>query len=289
MEGAVSGLLIRGALVDVPGVRVLAPGDEPWVRLDMRDRRPRRAPIQQITIHTTKGLWPQPVIPGSGPGGKARSTADYWSIAASGTPGGAHLVVDDDGTIACLCDLALTEAYHATTVNQRSIGIEMFQRADGGVHEATLDATVKLVLVLCDAFGIPLQIDSEPYRTNTIIERLRHGGPDVVGVFGHRSNAWMFPEWLKPEKRATWPAGYADRGRGDPGDEIFVRLRHAGAQAFNFDARAELAWWMRVQAEMNKLGESLHVDGICGQRTVAAMKRHGLWPAGGIFAEFPFP
>lgn len=282
------GLLINGVLVPVPGVEVLSPGQHPWVRLDSRDFRPRTRRVGQITIHTTKGVWPQPIIPGAGPGGKDKSTADYWSIGGGkNESGGAPLVVDDDGSIACLCDLALYEVYHATKCNPYSVGIEMFQRADGGIHEATLTSTVKLVLVLCEAFGIPLQVDSRPYANNKIIERLRFGGPDVVGVFGHRQNAWMFPEWLTPAKRAVYPNGYADRGRGDPGDEIFVRLRKAGAMSLDIDAGEELVYWKAVQKALNdKHGEKLSVDGVCGPGTVRVLRKLGMWN-GGVFLEKP--
>lgn len=282
------GLLIGGLLIDVLGATVLSPGDEPWVRLDTRDCRPRKTTwTRQITLHTTQGKWPQTIVDGSPPqpGSRAEQVARYWS--GNSAHGGAHIIVDGK-VIACLVDVLRFEAYHATKVNPWSIGIEMVQERDGTVYGDTLDTTVQLVLALCDVVGIPLQIDSQPYRPNKIIERLKYGGPDVVGVFGHRSNAWMFPEWMAPSKRETWPNGYADRGRGDPGDEIFTRLRAAGAMAFDIDAGEELAYWRRVQKAHSALGEKLAVDGQCGPGTVEALRRHGLWN-GGVFLEMPIP
>jgi hypothetical protein len=280
-----SGLLINGSLYQVPGVEVLSAADVKWARLDSGDCRPRSTSwVRQITIHTTKGKWPQHVKPGAGPGGKDRATADYWA----GDPqhGGCHLIVDNDGSVACLADLVKIEAYHATTVNAWSVGIEMYQEADGGIYEAVLASTVKLVLTLCDVLGIPLQSTSRIYKDNEIVERLRDGGKDVVGVFGHRDNAWQFPQWMPPAQRAKYPNGYASRGKGDPGEEIYLRLKAVGMMTFDIDAKAEQTFWKPVQDAFNSKGESLDVDGVCGPGTVAALRKHGLWN-GGVFLEQP--
>lgn len=274
------GLLIDGRLVDVPGVDVIAPGEQPWATLSPRDyqRRPTTW-IQMIVLHTTKGKWPQHFKPGAGAPGKGKAVADFWR----GDPvhSAAQLVVDRDGTIACLCDLVRHEAYHATTSNPYSVGIEMYQESDGGIYEATLRSAVQLVLTLCDVLGIPLQIPAAYH--GRIIERLLHGGGhDVVGVIGHRDQAWMFPEWMSDDAaRAKYPHGYASRGRGDPGDEIFARLRAAGAMPVDFDAREDLAYWRPVQRALG-----LEDDGVCGPKTAAALRRAGLW-SGGVFLEQP--
>ena len=257
--------------------------------MSQRDHRKRATSwVRQITIHTTQGKDPQIIRPDSppSPGTRAAQVARYWS--GNATSGGAPLIVDGN-LIACLVDLLHAEAYHATKVNPWSIGIEMVQEPDGGIYEDTLATTVELVLVLCDVIGIPLQTDSRPYQRGKIVERLKQGGPDVVGVFGHRSNAWMFPEWLSPEKRAVYPNGYADRGRGDPGDVIFERLRARGCLAFDIDARAELAFWRRVQISLNAIGEQLNTDGVCGPATVAALRKHGMWNCGIVGPEFQVP
>lgn len=284
-----SGLLVAGLFVDIPGLTILSPGEESWCRIDARDGKPREADwIRQITPHTTKGIWPQIIRPGSppNPGTRAEQVARWWST--SKERGSAHVVVDGR-FVACLADVVKFEAFHATKANPHSIGIEMVQEADGTVYEDTLDSTVKIVLTLCDLLGIPLQVSSVPYKRNTIIERLRYGGPDVVGVFGHNESAWRFPEWLPPEKRARWPQGYADRGQGDPGDEIKRRLIRAGAAAFDFDRKEEIAYWRKVQRYLNQSHQAgLDEDGVCGPGTVAALRRAGLWN-GGVFLEAPTP
>lgn len=274
-----SGLLIGGVLHEVPGVAVISPGQVPWAMLSMGDYRTRQTSwVRQITLHTTKGMHPQHIKPGCGSGGKNRVVADFWSRDPQHSA--AHLVVDNDGSVACLADLTLVEAYHATTVNGWSIGIELYQEADGGIHEAVLDTAVKLIPRICDLVGIPFQGEASPYVEGRVLQRLLHGGNDVVGVFGHRDNAWDFGR------------GTSTRGRGDPGDEIWARLRAAGLMTHHYDAKPrgeDRAYWEEVQNALNaRKGEKLTPDGVCGPTTVAALRRHGLWGCG-VFLEKPMP
>src|SRR5215468_10558095 len=154
------GLLINGNEVAVEGLVIINPNDAEWCRLDAKDFRTRPTPwVRQIILHTTKGDSPQTVLPGKGPGGRAKATADIWR--SDPTPSAAHLVIDNDGTVACLCDLATTVTFHATVSNAWSIGIEMF--------------------------GIQFQIPRLPYK-NEPLRRMVEGGEDCVGVFGHRDN-----------------------------------------------------------------------------------------------------
>lgn len=274
-----SGLLINGIRYDVPGVQVIGPGDEPWAKLSAGDCRTRPTTwVRQITIHTTKGMNPQHIKPGKGPGGRDKVVADFWR--GDTNHSAAHLVVDNDGSILCLADLVKVEAYHATTVNEWSVGIEMYQEADGGIYEAVLDSTVRLVMRLCDLLGIPFQGEARPYVENGILQRLKNGGNDAVGVFGHRDNAWDF-------KRNG-----STRGRGDPGDFIFLRLRAAGMLLHRYDQQpipGDKLYWSKVQTELNKkYGLTLGTDGVCGPMTVAVLRKYGLWN-GGVFAEMPIP
>ena len=279
------GLLIAGKLVAVPGVDVIAPGEHPLATLSPRDGRPRSRHPSMLTVHSTGGKWPQPILYTPAPGRRMFETSKFW--ANDPQHSAAHIVVEGRRALN-IADVVRMECYHATSVNAYSVGIEMVTNADGSIHDDTLASTVAIVLVLCDELGIPLQLSSRPWMANTIITRLKYevDAESCVGVFGHRENAWKFPGQLSAEKRGLYPKGYADRGRGDPGDEIGVRLRAAGAMAFDFDRREDLAYWRKVQAALNAAGERLAVDGICGQRTVAALRRRGLW-SHGIFVEAP--
>ncbi|HEX7018740.1 MAG TPA: N-acetylmuramoyl-L-alanine amidase [Gemmatimonadaceae bacterium] len=272
-----SGLLIDGKLHDVPGVDVISPEQFPWARLSQLDFRARQTSwVRQLTIHTTKGISKQYVRAGRGAGGKDKAVADFWR----GDPhhSAAPLIVDNDGSVVCLCDLLKVEAFHATTVNTWSVGIEMYQEPDGSIYEAVLDSTVKLVLRLCDLLGIPLQGEARPYKEGAIIERLLHGGKDAVGVFGHRDNAWDFNH------------NASARGRGDPGDQIFLRLRAAGMLLHRYDDKpipGDRAYWAKVQDGLNKrYGINIGTDGVCGPETVRTLRKYGLWN-GGVFTSPP--
>lgn len=247
-------LLIGGKLVPVPGVAVLPPvshGGPAWARLDPGDYRQRRGAPSQIVLHTTKGMWPQHVIPGVGPADRAERVARYWD--RSDEHSAAHIVVGSDGITACLCDVATTAAFHATVANERSVGVEIYQEAGGGIHEAALSAAVRVVLTLCDALAIPPILLGARYDGKPIPELL-DGGPSYRGIYGHRSNT-------------------ARRGRGDPGDEIFTRLIVAGAEAMPISRYH--ANNLERQQHLVSRGAKLALDGIPGPASIAAARAAG--------------
>lgn len=270
------GILFRGQVVPVPGLVAWTPKTAPWAKLSARDYRQRETSwIRQLIVHTTKGLWPHKIKPGRGPTGRAQTVAHYWQ--QDPAQSAAQIVIGSDGEIACLCDVALIESFHATKSNPWSIGIEIYQEADGSVFEAALKSATVLIPLLCNLCEFPLQIPSRKYN-KTIIERMKFGGPDCVGVFGHRDQAWKFPEWIKdPATRAEYPDGYADRGRGDPGDEIFTRLlEQCGADAWDYDKREDLDRCMLVQQYLNETYKAgLSEDGKLGPATFRAMRQRG--------------
>lgn len=261
-----TGLLIAGELVPVPGVNVIPPathGGPPWATLSPGDYRMRpTAWIRQVILHTTKGQAPQHVIPGAGAPGRAEIVADFWrhDPAHSAAP----LVMDVDGTAVCLGDLVELECYHAEGSNPWSVGIEMYQLGDGGLYDATLASTARLVEVLCEHFGIPTQYPRPPYRgvplsrmeTGSGPTRRQLGGPNLVGVFGHRDNT-------------------SNRGPGDPGDEIFRRLAALGFEAVNFEHDEDLLLGKERQAALNARGARLTVDGVVGVASIGAMRQLG--------------
>lgn len=251
-----TGLLIAGKLYDVPGVNVLAPaiaGGPSWCALSPKDYRMRHGRPHQVVLHTTKGDDPQHVIAGAGPGGKARATADFWRNDPSSSA--AHIVVDNDGTVACLADLAYVCAYHATVSNEFSVGIEMYQEAGGGIYEAVFTAAVRVVPVICSALGFPLQYVADAY-TGHPLQRFLDGAPDFYGVLGHRHNT-------------------EQRGRGDPGDEIFTRLLAAGAEPVLTAQRQDLDRGVARQRWLNARGAALAVDGQAGPASIAAARAQG--------------
>lgn len=264
------GLLIAGRLVPVPGLAVIPPasaGGPAWARLDRGDATSRHSWIRQVIVHTTGGLWPQPILPGAGAGGEGARYADIWQ--SDPQHSAAHLVVDSAGAVACLADLALVTAYHAEASNPWSIGIEMVQGRDGSLRQATIDATARLVAAICDAVGIPEQMPRWPYPGRPLArmevpaqpgvggnERHQLGGPNMVGVLGHRDNTSL-------------------RGRGDPGDAIWTALAALGFESLDYDRCEDLELGRRRQAALVARGERLEVDGLVGPASLAAARRQG--------------
>lgn len=247
-------LLIGGLYFAVPGLDIVAPGEAPWCRLDPRDYRTRRSSwVRQVIVHSTKGIWPQHVKPGAGPVGREKVVADFWRRDPQHSA--AQLVIGSDGTVACLADLATVAAFHATVSNDWSVGIEVYQEADGGIYEAALASLRLLVPAVCDAMAIPFQIPTA-YRGRPLA-RMLNGGRDCVGVFGHRDNTHQ-------------------RGRGDPGDIALAELELAGAERIDFDRREDISRWMRRQQWLVNHGDRLVIDGVCGPATISAMRRRGL-------------
>jgi len=254
------GLLIAKMIVDVPGVTIIGPHEATWAHLDPGDGQPRTNAPTQIFIHRTIGDVPDKILPGVGPPGGDERTAEYWQKDSKHS--GAHIVVSASGRVACLADLVLWEAYHATVSNQRSIGIEMHEEAGGALYQAQIDSTVAIVLAICETLGIQLQVPRLPY-TGHPLKRMLDGGSTVIGVLGHRDNT-------------------EQRGRWDPGDSIFAALRGAGAEAWDINAGEDILIWKARQVALVAQGHPLTVDGIPGHVTTTALLAEGY--RGGVFA-----
>jgi hypothetical protein len=271
-----SGLIIDGQRVLVPGIDVTNYLDDPRLCLDPSDYRTRsgreRSWVHLVVMHTTGGipggkdLRPQVILPGFGPpsGGGERIVASWTND--KDRPGGAHLVVDFDGTAYCCADLVRDATYHAEKANGCSVGIEVVQgHAQAELYQSQIDVAARLALAICRLLPVPIQWQ---------VPRSYHGGPvkrfasslagrgpfltDVVGLVGHRDLT-------------------ASRGAGDPGDAVMRALWTAGCEQFDFDAGEDLATW-KVRQEMLGIGSP---DGIPGPRTVAALRSashpEGIW------------
>jgi len=157
-----------------------------------------------------------------------------------------------------LADPATELAYHATTANSMSIGIEVKQGGDAELYAEQIGTAVDLCDFLTEQFGIQRQTQSV-YRKRPIRRLAEHGGmgKDVVGVFGHRDQT-------------------ARRGAGDPGDAIIAALVLDGYERFDFDADEDIKAWKERQA-----AHGIVPDGVPGPMTAASLKaagyRGGLW------------
>jgi hypothetical protein len=266
-------LIVDGREVAVPGRRVVNFRDDPSIQLETPEdgrRRPPGAWIRQIILHTTQGIpggadkRDQLIIAGAGPSSWSKlNIADMWR--RDDRYSGAHLVVDFDATIYCLCDLVRTMAFHATDANPMSIGIEIKQgRAQAELYMEQIEAVVDLVDAIASEVGIQKQIPG-PYRGRPLRRLDEDGGKgrDMIGVFGHRDQT-------------------SRRGAGDPGDYVMARHAARGYEVFDFDAEEDLLTWAERQ---RSLGRGLTPDGIPGPATVKALKACGF--GGGLWRRPP--
>jgi hypothetical protein len=260
-----SGLLVHGALVPVDGVDIITSADAPWCKAP--SSRVRLVWPRQLILHKTIADDPERIILGSGPPDGDKATIEAWA----GGVDGAHLVVGFDGRVCCLADLATAVTFHATASNPWSVGLEMKEQPGGGVYAATLHAAVEVTIAACRALGIQLQMPKLGSYTGHPIPRMSDtgaspGGPDMVGIFGHRDNT---------ERRGRW----------DPGDMIWEMFAERGVDQFDFATGEDLAVWKQRQQTLNDhFGAGLVVDGVPGPGTVAALKaagyRDGIWALG---------
>lgn len=260
----------------VPGMDVINFLDDPRLRLDSTDVRPRstreRDWVHLVVMHSTGGIpggsdmRPQSILPGLGAssGGGDRVVASWTND--KNRPGGAHIVTDFDGQAYCCADLVNDAAYHAQKANGCSVGIEVVQgHGQAEMYQGQIDASARLALWICRLLPTPVQWQiPRSYRGGPIgrfASSLAGPGPflgDVVGIVGHRDLT-------------------ATRGEGDPGDAIMLSLWQAGCEQFDFSAGEDLATWKTRQSSLGLPSP----DGVAGPRTVAALrgKAHpeGIW------------
>jgi hypothetical protein len=275
-----SGLILNGHHVPVPGIDVVNYLDDPRLRLDPGDRRLRTAReiswIHLVVMHTTGGI----------PGGKdlrsqvvksgiGQSTGGGQRIVASWSndkdrPGGAHLVVDQDGRSYCCADLLAEAAYHAERANGCSIGIEVVQgHASPDLYEGQLAAAAALALEVCRLMPVPIQWQIPTAYTGPVprftLSLVAAGTPlaDVVGLVGHRDLT-------------------ANRGSGDPGDAMMDALAKMGCERMDFAHRQDLLVWKQRQRDLGIAS----ADGVAGSATAAALKSKGyssgIWQLGPV-------
>lgn len=266
-------LIIGGQAVEVPGLDGENFFENPKLKLASTDFRNRRVWwVRSICVHTRMGIFaPDKIVNGGKNRGWDGVVAGRWS--KDERYASAHIAIDGDGSVGCLSDLRLHTTYHAGQVNDVSIGIEMYQEADGTIYTDTLASCLRLVDFLTLRFGIQRQIPAE----RKICRRFARGtkgsgsaqraylsgglsGVNFSGVFGHRNVT-------------------RNRGPGDPGDEIMAWLSNAGYERYIVDLDEDLNVWAGRQRQLGIHEEE--VDGIPGSQTLELLrKKHsptGLW------------
>jgi hypothetical protein len=269
-------LIIDGKRYAVPGSVGANFLDNPRVGLSSRKDwrpRPRDKWIRGIVLHTRLG---KRVVLREGRGrnvGWDELLADRFS--GDDRQASAHIAIDADGSYGCLADLRQVVSYHAEHVNEITVGIEMFQAADGSVWESTLDAAVMICDVLTRYFGIQRQfpmetslcrrfaVPSAGVHERTKLAYMEGGarGQDFVGIYGHRNVT-------------------RNRGPGDPDDQVFARLALAGYEGYRVDAGEDLNVWTKRQASLGiPAQECLGIPDRKTRAMIAAVFKRpsGLW------------
>ena len=266
-------LVIGAREVGVDGVESSNYLRNPKFALHPRDMRVRSAFVQQVCLHTRLGIRQQPLEQVGRDRRWDELVAGRWS--RDDRYASAHIAIDADGSFVCMADLERHVTLHAGQVNERSVGIEIYQEPDGTVYLPSLESAVKILDVITRTLGIQRQFAVESTICRRLadgVRRMRGGKPnlayvkgglsgaDFVGIFGHRNVT-------------------RNRGPGDPGEHVFNLLRTAGYEHFLVDADEDLDTWTARQE-----GLGLHEDlctGVAGSETVVALsaagRRHGMY------------
>lgn len=264
-------LVLDGRKVEVPGVEVTNFLDNPKLKFtDKADYSVRKTSwIRSIVLHTRMGIAPQVLLESS----KDRKWDFKGVHRASGDTRHAswHISIDSDGSAACHLDVVKHKAYHASHMNDVSVGIELFQDSKGGITVSTIRSAVRIADVLTRELGIQRQFPAEigickrfasPFPKNKYTF-LAHGksGKDFCGLLGHRNLT-------------------RNRGAGDPGDFVWHELAAAGYSRVKVDQGEDLAVWAMTQSEFLMFDED-DCDGVVGPGTLQALKvlgiQHGMW------------
>jgi len=238
-------IVIAGKSWELPGS--MCWHDDSRMRITTNNKRPRTTKwIKSIGVHCTKGDEPQVVLPGIGPSGMAHRTVSAW--ADGDRYASAHVAIDGDGTIWCLADLFYDVTFHAGSINESSIGVEICQTKNNEIWQCQLDNLllfldrVTYLLTIQRQFPWPYLGEAHPVR------RLANGGLDFIGIFGHRDQT-------------------TQRGPGDPGNAVYETMRLAAYEPRNVDADEDKHIWSRRQESLG-----VKADGIPGPLTAAAIK-----------------
>lgn len=238
--------------------------DKPALRPISADYGPRPKkkdgkyrPAIQTILHGTVGGWPQTIKDALGPRtNRPVNVVSSWR--RDGRSAAAHLIVDFDGVVYQCADLLSEVTWHCQGCNYRSIGIEIIEDSKNTMYRGQLAVVVDVCNWLCD-------LSSEEFLGQRIIPTAYAGAlqrfagldnSDYYGFVGHRCRK--------------------ERGRGDPGDEIFAQLEADGYEKFNLALNEDIAKWQERQRLVG-----VNADGLPGPGTRAAFaaygKRNGIW------------
>lgn len=270
-------LVINGNKVLVPGVESHCFLDDPTLAFtNKQDYTTRSLGVVPhiMTIHTRLGITKQTIVPGKGPLMNGKFSWDDYAARVMSEDEHAsswHISVGQDGSFTCHLDLATIRAYHAEQINDISVGMEIFQDAEGKIYQASLDTAVKIIDVITREFGIQRMIPKEDkisIRFARDTPGVKHSqqlayipgglkGANYWGVMGHRNST-------------------RNRAAGDPGYVIFQMLKDAGYEEFSIDSQEDINTWKERQKTLGISATGVP-DLATRDALIKAGKPHGMW------------
>lgn len=259
-------VIIKGKQQEVPGVKTECWKD-PGTKVKMvTDKDKRTRAIRGIVCHTHEGLRGT-VLPGFGPNTTLDERLALYQVTTDRYVSWDY-TIDMNGDVTWQNDPTVFYTWQAgnSQSNSCTLGFEFIQKivgSTGDLYQGQIDKAVVMIDFITAKLGIQRQIPWDKTKDKPVqgvLTRLRDGGSDFVGIYGHRNIT-------------------SNRGPGDPGDGIFLALRAAGYETFDLSSKEDITIWKQRQQMLGIIGADQ--DGLPLTKTVAALKasghKHGMW------------
>lgn len=271
-------VVLNGKKVEVPGLKTVSWVDPEAQSMGVKEvshKTPRGGRwVRGIVCHTIHGVKGN-LLPGLGPNTDIDTKQARYQVNTDREVSW-DFTEDFNGDWLIQNDPLKNFTWQATSVNGITCGFEMVQHDNGDLYEGQIAKAVLFIDFMTAMLGIQRQIPWDKVHDKPkagVVRRIAgdNHGKDVVGVYGHRNQT-------------------TNRGPGDPGDWLFIALKNAGYELFDFDNNDDLTLWKSRQ--QTSLGFApADCDGVPGQKTIAALKerghKHGMWLARPIDALIP--
>ena len=261
-------IILNGKKFDIPGVKTTSWLDPEAASLGVKEvshKSPRNGKwirgIVAHTIHGTKGN----LLPGLGPNTDIDVKQARYQVNTDREVSW-DFTCDFNGEWLIQSDIFKEFTWQATSVNPHTFGFEMIQYDNGDLYQGQIGKVVEFIDFMTAKLGIQRQIPWDMKKNCPkvgVVNRIAgtNHGADVVGVYGHRNQT-------------------TNRGPGDPGDWLFIALRDAGYELYDFDNGDDIKTWKTRQTQFPSFSPT-DCDGIPGPKSVEALKakghKHGMW------------
>ena len=260
--------VLNGKRVGVPGLNTTCWLDDPTIKY-ITDKDPRTRWLRGIVAHTIHGKLGK-LLPGFGPNTDIDTKLARYQTNTTRNVSW-DFTEDFNGEWLIQNDPLKHYSWQATSVNPITCGFEMVQRENGDMYEGQITQAVLFVDALTALLGIQRQIPWDKVKDKPKLGQVQriagsNAGADVVGIYSHNNQT-------------------SNKPIGDPGPALFIALKNAGYELFDFDSGDDLSTWKARQVSLGLA--SAVCDGVPGPKTVQALKaqamqqgghsKHGLW------------